>query len=566
MEDWDWLFSGEGELDAGVLVGATAAGIEEADQRHAGSVPGPTGKKRSGAPTSTKACDACYARKVRCEIDPNNPACANCLRADVACTFARESKKRGPKARSSQSNKENATAIPIPQEPQTLISKFFNTVYPSLPILLPRLLYDPALVDPPHQSLLIDAMSALASTSYEDAEPFYARATEASLLLTEPTVASIAALVMLHVHAALYQRGLAAYSHLAAAIQMCKEHQLHNQNAWPRMTWLEREWRKRVFWACYVKDRFSCFDARMEPMLRDNECRVSFPASEQEWLTGFPASLEIDADTEAGEIALMTSTTALDMSRVADASLSTCLLVAWKLFGQVLVHRLSAKPTSEDFVALDASLRCFHLSLPPGLNTVSLNDQFTINLAPNDSALPYPVFTLHLLLHFTAVNLHLPHMMSAYKLNPTEARKNPHLHLCRAHAKHLARVLFILAQRNPALVALPRALVKLAIVDSCIVHRLVAHMEPALAAACRGDVLVILRVFRENWRGGEQWTRAFERLVYSEDDSKVKRMGLAELGRIKGELLEFKEAAPENPYGEMFQSTLEDMMETLTLE
>ncbi|KAI9011458.1 fungal-specific transcription factor domain-containing protein [Gaertneriomyces semiglobifer] len=44
---------------------------------------------------TTKACDICNKRKVKC--DSKHPACSQCANAGLPCTYTREAKKRGPK-------------------------------------------------------------------------------------------------------------------------------------------------------------------------------------------------------------------------------------------------------------------------------------------------------------------------------------------------------------------------------------------------------------------------------------------------------------------------------------
>ncbi|KNC98295.1 uncharacterized protein SPPG_06691 [Spizellomyces punctatus DAOM BR117] len=44
---------------------------------------------------TTKACDICNKRKVKC--DGKQPACTQCLNGALTCSYAREAKKRGPK-------------------------------------------------------------------------------------------------------------------------------------------------------------------------------------------------------------------------------------------------------------------------------------------------------------------------------------------------------------------------------------------------------------------------------------------------------------------------------------
>lgn len=88
------FFKSEGNLDNGALTqpNITNQSVTKLTNKHTTNTHKPNRKKRT---TTSRACDACALRKIRCE--PTTP-CSHCKNNGWVCTRNRERKKSGPKA------------------------------------------------------------------------------------------------------------------------------------------------------------------------------------------------------------------------------------------------------------------------------------------------------------------------------------------------------------------------------------------------------------------------------------------------------------------------------------
>ncbi|KAL9004940.1 MAG: hypothetical protein Q9188_002259 [Gyalolechia gomerana] len=84
-------------------------------------------KKKPAIPRLKKACDSCSKRKIKC--DEAGPPCHRCREVNIPCTFARQSRRRGPRNRHADAIKEqlaNGITGHVPSSPtyaaQTLAS------------------------------------------------------------------------------------------------------------------------------------------------------------------------------------------------------------------------------------------------------------------------------------------------------------------------------------------------------------------------------------------------------------------------------------------------------------
>ncbi|KAI4149393.1 MAG: hypothetical protein LQ341_001334 [Variospora aurantia] len=122
-----------------------------------------TKKKNIHGPRLKRACDACSKRKIKC--DESGPPCNHCKQIDIPCTFARESRRRGPRNRHADAIKEQLahgaglgsgpasptyaaqTLASLAQQPglsaesicpaallERLVDDYFTYVYPLVPV------------------------------------------------------------------------------------------------------------------------------------------------------------------------------------------------------------------------------------------------------------------------------------------------------------------------------------------------------------------------------------------------------------------------------------------------
>ena len=120
----------------------------------------------------------------------------------------------------------------------------------------------------------------------------FARRSRQELDLDEPSVENIQALLLLS--QAFYQlgRGKKSYMLLTSAINMALALNLHRElPATFAITPAEREARRRLFWACYLLDRFSACGSKRPSLIADDAIVLRMPA----W-TMQPAGVHVEGD------------------------------------------------------------------------------------------------------------------------------------------------------------------------------------------------------------------------------------------------------------------------------
>lgn len=272
--------------------------------------------------------------------------------------------------------------MPLPPRDlaEHLIECYFNFVHPNLPILhKPTFMRQYRNSDPTKRppAVLLHAMFAIASRfssnpeiTGRDPEAFGDEYFDRAKRLVDfeyelPRQSSIQALLlMVNYRFTSAKSGGRVWVMLGMAIRMAQDLGMHRSSARWHLPPLETEIRKRLWWACYVMDRWASSCLGRPVGIDDNDCDVGYPSSvEQDWADADGNPMSPGQDVEQVK---QKATHALKYF------VETIKLA--EILGQILQRVYSAKTRSHDrsmvsstIVELDTNLTKWLLSLPAEL-------------------------------------------------------------------------------------------------------------------------------------------------------------------------------------------------------
>ncbi|KAJ3091795.1 hypothetical protein HK102_013386 [Quaeritorhiza haematococci] len=187
-----------------------------------------------------------------------------------------------------------------------LIELYFDYIYPIMPMTHRKTF----LANLPNTSpLLLNAMFALAAryctnpaiitpangnALFSAGDPFYIRARElVDHFMDVPSLSTVEALLLLATYAAGSGRGSAAWMYSGMAIRMAQELKLNVEPEFDESfatanhnpTWLEKEIRRRLWWNCFVLDRYAGAAADRSMIINEKDCKVYLFSTELAWRT-----------------------------------------------------------------------------------------------------------------------------------------------------------------------------------------------------------------------------------------------------------------------------------------
>ncbi|KAF2461728.1 fungal-specific transcription factor domain-containing protein [Lineolata rhizophorae] len=120
----------------------------------------------------------------------------------------------------------------------------------------------------------------------------FARRSRMDLDVEEPTIENLQTLLLLAQAGYQAGKGKKAYMHLSSAISMALALDLHRElPAGLKVPPAEREARRRLFWACYLMDRFAACGSKRPSLVADESIMLRFPS----WHV-HPGSMVIEGD------------------------------------------------------------------------------------------------------------------------------------------------------------------------------------------------------------------------------------------------------------------------------
>ncbi|KAI8802203.1 fungal-specific transcription factor domain-containing protein [Cladochytrium replicatum] len=393
----------------------------------------------------------------------------------------------------------------LPQEVlDDLITLFYEYCDPFFPLLNQRNFRKKIQT---HSPLLLNAIYALSARfsthplvltkpdqPFASGDVFYMRARElVDHYMDSPSQSTVTALVLLATYAAGSGRGSAAWMYSGMAIRMAQELKLNVEPEFEesssnrhRSDSLEMEERRRLWWCCYILDRYAGAAADRSMIINEKDCRVYLPcpedvfqalgddeeAEQREQPTATAAAF---THNDSFQIAVLTSTNMFTPGMPHQNSTGYYILLT-KIFGKIVEysnqhkslsprrghqqvtdgHRAQAVAQGRSFPGpldadyqlsvLDASLRDWMSSLPDYIRIV--DDQFTVNHNPDSSAAWIPPY-LHIYYHTCVILLHRPKMMGLICDTPEQVRYSSCFKACRSAASEICNLIEKVMKSNP---------------------------------------------------------------------------------------------------------------------
>ncbi|TPX33152.1 hypothetical protein SeMB42_g07511 [Synchytrium endobioticum] len=366
-----------------------------------------------------------------------------------------------------------------PEVAAELVELFFHYVYPVLPLVHKNTFMRTYTNESP---LLLNAMYALSArysthpavrtnpaAMYSSGDVFYVRARElVDNYMDVPSSTTVSALLALAMYAAGSGRGSAAWMYSGMAIRMAQELKLNVEPEFEeayaasgRLSWLERETRRRLWWCCFVLDRYAGAAADRSMIINEKDCRVYLPFNESLW-----NSVQSADDEPAGamgpsdnfQIAVLTSTNTFTPGIPLQNPIGYFILLT-KVFGKIVEYsnqfknyqRTNPNATSNpdadyQLSILDASLRDWFASLPHWMRQIG--DQFVYEIS-STSASSWHTAYLHIFYHTCVILLHRPKMMAGLRDYPPTVQFSPSFMLCHTSAQEISQIIGKIAVTNP---------------------------------------------------------------------------------------------------------------------
>ncbi|TPX62880.1 hypothetical protein PhCBS80983_g00149 [Powellomyces hirtus] len=405
-----------------------------------------------------------------------------------------------------QQQQQNRNYIP-PEATNELIELFFLYISPILPLVHKPTFYANM---SSHSPLMLNSIYALAArfsnhpsirtdSVYSAGDVFYIKAREmVDHYMDVPNASTVSALLILANYAAESGRGSAAWMYSGMAIRMAQELKLNVEPdledtfaGGSRMTWLEKESRRRLWWNCFVLDRYAGAAADRSMIINEKDCKVYLPATELDWEneTGPGAVACGLPPNDTYQIAVLTSTNTFTPGMPSQSPYGYFVLLV-KIFGKILEYSNVLKSTQRTNVTpaltpdadyqltvLDASLRDWFSSLPDHMHNFGSENATGSAAGPMPS---WPTAYLHIFYHLCVIMLHRPKMMIGVRDPqdagaPPELLQNPAFVVCLSSANAIAKVIGIVSETNPHFLHIS-PFVGFCIFQSGLVHLLASQL------------------------------------------------------------------------------------------
>ncbi|KAJ1535595.1 hypothetical protein HK096_002275 [Nowakowskiella sp. JEL0078] len=402
-----------------------------------------------------------------------------------------------------------------------LIDLYFKHINSMFPILNHNVFMKTADTQSP---LLLNAMFALSarySTNisicpnpdqlYSAGDQFYVKARENILECMErPSPSMVSALLMLAMYGVVWYiiissgsgRDSPAWMFSGMAVRMAQELRLNiepkleeavNTRGGSRSTntgQLSRESDRRIWWCCYVLDRYCASISSRPTIIADKDCKAYLPCDELEFAnmtdemnvrrseSHTPESVERESELRY-QISVLSSTEDFTVG-IKNQSASGCFVLLAKIFGKIIEFRLNNKliekrkadaakgglnilgsllgafstnsnfPTGPDLDhqinVLEASLRAWFTSLPDHIRNIGEN--FSWDLGSQNPP-HYIAAYLHMFYHLCIILLHRPRMDELLRSDIEKVSSSISFKNCHSAAKEMTMVIRKVQKSNP---------------------------------------------------------------------------------------------------------------------
>ncbi|KAJ3178040.1 hypothetical protein HDU87_003818 [Geranomyces variabilis] len=393
-----------------------------------------------------------------------------------------------------QQQQQHRGAVP-PEATAELLHLFFQYLHPVMPLIHKPTFYANFAN---HSQLLLNAMYALAArfslhpsikteSCYNAGDVFYIKAREmVDHYMDVPNASTVTALLILANYAAESDRGSAAWMYSGMAIRMAQELKLNVEPDFEdsfaptsNLTWLDKESRRRLWWNCFILDRYAGAAADRSMIINEKDCKVYLPSLEMYWESETGPS-ELLATTGPGgtndtyQIAVLTSTNVFTPGLSLQSPYGYFVLLI-KIFGKILEYTNLLKSTQRTNVTpaltpdadyqltvLDASLRDWFSSLPEWVHDFGLDSKLGNGGGAPDGTSPWQTAYLHIFYHVCVIMLHRPKMSAGVRnggdgaggggggaVSGAAVLQNASFIVCLSSANAVAKILTIVGQTNP---------------------------------------------------------------------------------------------------------------------
>ncbi|KAI8853653.1 fungal-specific transcription factor domain-containing protein [Chytridium lagenaria] len=362
---------------------------------------------------------------------------------------------------------------------------------------------------------------------WKSGDVFYIRAREMVDSFVEvPAASTVAALLCLASYAAGSGRGSASWMYSGMAIRMAQELKLNVEPelddtvAAEGMSWLEKEKRRRIWWVCFIFDRYAGAAADRSMIVDERDCKIYLPSEEHIWasVNSYHDEPTIPSPTDANfQISVLTSTSNFTPGIQSHNPFGYFVLLT-KVFGKIIdftnnhksqsIAALSKTSTPDttrtmssvnememdyQLSVLDASLRNWYSSLPEWIQDAGEAEEFDRAdvLSTNHERPTYIVAYLHIFYHTALILLYRPKMMQHVRDNPKTVLYSHAFSVCVSAAQSVSSVIARVAKTNPDFNFMT-AFVAFLIFQAGLVHVMVAQVAGAEEGNGRDSVCGIM--------------------------------------------------------------------------
>ncbi|KAI8600322.1 fungal-specific transcription factor domain-containing protein [Dissophora ornata] len=217
---------------------------------------------------------------------------------------------------------------------------------------------------------------------------------------------------------------------LGMATRMAQDLGMHRSSARWHLPPLETEIRKRLWWVCYIMDRWTSAAMGRPPAIEDSDCDVDYPSSlEQDWvdLDGNTSSPHQSSEKSKEEFALLYFVETIKLSQILGQILRRIYGANSRSHGPLQVSSTVAK--------LDTMLTKWLLALPEDLK---YDHQTT---SSNPAEVGRWVVTIHSAYYAVLILLHRPYMVPTSLTNSNLSKSMPSLNIAVSAANSITHLL-----------------------------------------------------------------------------------------------------------------------------
>lgn len=276
------------------------------------------------------------------------------------------------------------------------------------------------------------------------------------LLLSQPTLDTVQALILLGLHEYGKMQGFSSWSYIGIAIRLAQQLGLHMIDSYHNKDtfvhrpgsedWLMTECKRRTWWGCFIADRFASSLVGRSMYIDLRDCLVQLPSADGQWDHRFGVISQLAPSTMEELVGFGAD---LSGARSVFCSLSAHFVALVELSGKVtcyLMHRAARTqpydPDYQELIILDQQILVWLTGLPEKFH----KPQDFLTLANNEPRAPEEmgsdifraVACMFAMYHETVIALHRGNLAHAQRDNPTMVRLSKQR--CIAAANQIAQL------------------------------------------------------------------------------------------------------------------------------